>query len=731
MVADNVEQTLTINGRDFSSNNVVQFRYGVGPGSGVWTTSSRSPTITATRITIPTNPGTVADTINWRVCRSAAATATADCSSGTHAVTVTPPVAAAPAPSVSSISPTSMVANNVEQTLTINGRDFSSNNVVQFRYGVGPGSGVWTTSSRSPTITATRITIPTNPGTVADTINWRVCRSAAATATADCSSGTHAVTVTPPVAAAPAPSVSSISPTSMVANNVEQTLTINGRDFSSNNVVQFRYGVGPGSGVWTTSSRSPTITATRITIPTNPGTVADTINWRVCRSAAATATADCSSGTHAVTVTPPVAAAPAPSVSSISPTSMVANNVEQTLTINGRDFSSNNVVQFRYGVGPGSGVWTTSSRSPTITATRITIPTNPGTVADTINWRVCRSAAATATADCSSGTHAVTVTPPVAAAPAPSVSSISPTSMVANNVEQTLTINGRDFSSNNVVQFRYGVGPGSGVWTTSSRSPTITATRITIPTNPGTVADTINWRVCRSAAATATADCSSGTHAVTVTPPVAAAPAPSVSSISPTSMVANNSEQTLTINGRDFSSNNVVQFRYGVGPGSGVWTTSSRSPTITATRITIPTNPGTVADTINWRVCRSAAATATADCSSGTHAVTVTPPVAAAPAPSVSSISPTSMVANNVEQTLTINGRDFSSNNVVQFRYGVGPGSGVWTTSSRSPTITATRITIPTNPGTVADTINWRVCRSAAATATADCSSGTHAVVVR
>ena len=192
-------------------------------------------------------------------------------------------------------------------------------------------------------------------------------------------------------------------------------------------------------------------------------------------------------------------------------------------------------------------------------------------------------------------------------------------------------------------------------------------------------------------------------------------------------MVAGSGSQTLTIFGT-FTSGNAVQYKYGVGSGSGVWTTSSATPTIGASQITISTNPGAVADTIYWRVCRSASATATADCSSGTQSVTVS--LAAVAVPVVTSVNPTSMVAGSGSQTLTIFGT-FTSGNAVQFKYGVGSGSGVWTTSPATPTIGASQITIATNPGAVADTINWRVCRSASATATADCSSGTQSVTVR
>lgn len=118
----------------------------------------------------------------------------------------------------------------------------------------------------------------------------------------------------------------------------------------------------------------------------------------------------------------------------------------------------------------------------------------------------------------------VSSTPPPE--PAPIVNSINPTTMVATGVSQTLTITGSGFTSGNIVQFRWGVGSGAGAWTTSASVVSVpSATQVLLQMNPGTVADTIYVRVCRSASQTATSDCSSGTAAVTVTTSTALPPA--------------------------------------------------------------------------------------------------------------------------------------------------------------------------------------------------------------
>ena len=144
-----------------------------------------------------------------------------------------------------------------------------------------------------------------------------------------------------------------------------------------------------------------------------------------------------------LTVTP--LATSSPVVSSVSPTAMVANGIAQTLTINGAGFTSGSIVQFKSGVGSGAGVWNNSlSPISSLGASQIILPMNPGKVADTINVRVCRSAAQTTAGDCSSGASAVTVTPPGATGtPDLVVQNISfnPTTVVAGgNVTVNWTI---------------------------------------------------------------------------------------------------------------------------------------------------------------------------------------------------------------------------------------------------------------------------------------------------
>ena len=213
---------------------------------------------------------------------------------------------------------------------------------------------------------------------------------------------------------------------------------------------------------------------------------------------------------RSVTVTAPPTA---PSVNSISPTTMTADGLSHTLTVFGSNFQVGNVVQFKWGVGAGAGTWNPGNTPSIANSGQLTVSMNPGMVSDQIYVRVCRSASQTSPSDCSAGTQAVTVT---AAAVAPSVSSISPTTMTANGQSHTLTVFGNNFQVGNVVQFKWGVGTGAGSWNPGNTPSVANSGELTVSMNPGTVNDVIYVRVCRSASQTSTADCSAGTQGVTV-----------------------------------------------------------------------------------------------------------------------------------------------------------------------------------------------------------------------
>lgn len=68
----------------------------------------------------------------------------------------------------------------------------------------------------------------------------------------------------------------------------------------------------------------------------------------------------------------------------------------------------------------------------------------------------------------------------------------------------------------------------------------------------------------------------------------------------------------------------MVQFKWGVGSGAGVWNTGNTATYNGPGQLTVSMNPGRMTDVIYVRVCRAAAQPAHADCSAGTQVVTVT-----------------------------------------------------------------------------------------------------------
>ena len=383
-------------------------------------------------------------------------------------------------PIISGISPTAMAANGSSQTLTVSGSNFAAGNYAQFYWGAGSGSNTWTTNNTTTVNSSSQINVSMNPGTVNDTIYVRVCNSAGA-----CSTNTPAITVT---AVALVPSISSISPIAMTANGAGQSLSINGSNFASGNYVQFRF----GTGLWTNSLSTATINSSSlITISVNPGTINDTIYVRVCNNSGT-----CSSNTPSITVT---AVGIVPTISNISPTAMTANGTSQLLTINGSNFASGNYVQFIWGVGSGSNIWTTNNSATVSSSSQITVSMNPGSVNDTIYVRVCNSSGT-----CSSNTPAITVT----SAPATPLSftSITPATLSTNIVpfDAQLQLQGANFTNVNQVSFSWS-GPNSGTkiwassdadWSTNVRAITPTSMtiypRVLVATDP---TGTWNWTV--------------------------------------------------------------------------------------------------------------------------------------------------------------------------------------------------------------------------------------------
>jgi hypothetical protein len=148
-------QTLYIYGSNFTSGNVVQFYWTQGSNAYNWNNSKSTPTITSTLITIPMDPGPVADTIKVRVCESASQTTASTCSLGTQAVTViTSSSAQAPTATTSAATSVSSTGGTFNGTVNPNGLSTS----VWFQWGTTTALG----QSTSPGTFTGTTAIPVN-----------------------------------------------------------------------------------------------------------------------------------------------------------------------------------------------------------------------------------------------------------------------------------------------------------------------------------------------------------------------------------------------------------------------------------------------------------------------------------------------------------------------------------------------------------------------------------------
>ncbi len=329
-----------------------------------------------------------------------------------------------PVPTITTLSPSSAVAGAAAQTLTINGTNFVSTSTVTYN-----------AVAHTPTfVSSTQLTIPLTTGDQA-------------------TAGPYPVVVTNPTPGGgastpvnftvnnPVPSITSLSPSSAIVGAAAQTLTINGTNFVSTSTVTYNG-----------TPHTPTyVSATQLTISLTTGDQA-------------------TAGAYPVVVTNPALGGgastpvnfsvnnPEPTIDSLSPSSATAGAAAQTLTINGTNFVSTSTVTY-------NGTPHTPSY---VSATQLTIPLTTGDQA-------------------AAGTYPVVVTNPTLGGgasspvnftvnnPAPTVSSLSPSSANAAAAAQTLTINGTNFVSTSTVTY-------NGV----AHTPTfVSATQLTIPLTTG------------------------------------------------------------------------------------------------------------------------------------------------------------------------------------------------------------------------------------------------------
>jgi hypothetical protein len=502
-------------------------------------------------------------------------------------------------PILRSISPSSLPAGSSGQTITLTGTNFFSDSQVT-------ANG----SSRTTTLTsATQVSVQLSAADLAQP--GQVALNVVNSEGGGWTSNTINLNIT-----ATAPTLSSISPTSVVASSGPVTITATGTNFASNSSIQVN-----GANLVTTFVSSTQLSAT---IPASTTASAGSLSVDVSSPSPGGGT----SGSLAFTVNNP-----APSLTSMSPTNVTAGSGGFTLTVNGSGFVNGSAVQVNG-----------SSRTTTfVSATQLTASVTSSDVASAGNLSITVMNAAPGGG--SSGALTLAVANPV-----PALANISPNTITAGSAAFTLTLNGSNFANGSVVKVN-----GSSRSTTFSSSTQITAA---ISASDIASAGTISVTVFNPAPGGGTS------AAVTLT---VNNPQPSLTSMTPTSVNAGSAAFTLTLNGSNFIPSSVVQVN-----GSNRTTTFVSGSQLTA-QIT------------------------GADVSAGGNlAITVVNPspgggTSAAltfavlnPVPAISNISPSTVALSIGSFTLTVNGSGFVSESVVQVNGSARPTTFVSSTQLKA-----------------------------------------------
>ena len=546
---------VTITGTNFIGTTGVNF--GASAATGFTVNSATSITATAP-------PGT--GTVDIRVSNSVGTSPTVAADQFTYVA----------APSVTSISPTAGPTGG-GTTVIITGTGFAA----------APGTGAVRFGATTATYTInsnTQITATTPAGS-AGTVDVTVSTVGGTSATSAADQFTYV----------PAPTVTSISPTSGPTSG-GTTVTITGTNFSGATAVTF--GGTAASGFTVNSNTQITATA--------PAQAAGTIDVRVTTGGGTSATSAADQFTYVS----------APTVTSVSPTAGPTAG-GTSVVITGTNLSGATAVTFGATAAPG---FTVNS------ATQITA-TAPAGSPGTVDVRVTTTGGTSATGAADQFTYV----------PAPTVTSISPTSGPQAG-GTTVTLTGTNLGGATAVTF--GATAATGFTVNSATQITATA-----PAGTGTV----DVRITTVGGTSATSAADQFTYV----------PAPTVTSVSPASG-SSIGGTTVTLTGTNFTGATAVTFG---GTAATGFTVNS------ATQITA-TAPAGSAGTVDVRVTTTGGTSATGAAGQFTYvAITVTP----------ATLAGTPKVGVSFSETLTASG------GATPYTFAMAGGSTLPTGLSLSP----------------------------------------------
>ncbi len=525
-----------------------------------------------------------------------------------------------PVPTINNISPASAAAGSGAFTLTVNGTNFVSGSFVTFN-----------AASRTTTfVNSTQVTAAILATDVASV------GSPVVTVTNPTPGGGQSTSVTFTITAAtnPVPTVTSLSPNTIAAGSAGFTLTVNGTGFVSGALVNFG-----GAIKATTFVNSTQVTAAILaTDVASVGTPAVFVN-----------NPNPGGGpSNSLTFTITAANNPLPTITSISPNSLSAGSAGFTLTVTGSNFISNSVVQWN-----GSPRVTTFVNATTLTAAI--------TAADILTANLDLVSVVNPTPG--GGTsNAVTFT---VTTPVPSLGSLVPNSAIAGTPAFTMTVNGGNFINTSEVQWN-----GANLTTTFVSATQLTATvPATDIASVGTASVTVFTPtivfsgIGNARAQGAPSGTTSNALTFTINP---VNPVPTLTALSPSSASAGSVGFTMTLTGTNFIASSVAHWN-----GAALATTFVSSTQLTAA---VPASDLAFFGIASVDVINPTPGGGT----SNTLTFTITTPV-----PVLASLSPSSATAAGPAFTLTLNGSNFISTSVAQ-----------WKGSTRTTTfVSATQLT--------------------------------------
>lgn len=375
--------------------------------------------------------------------------------------------------------------------------------------------------------------------------------------------------------------LTALSPSSVTQHHPSFPLTVTGVGFAQGDTVIF--------GTDTLTPSNITATSMTVTVPANDVSTAGLINVSVSAAGGLT------------TNTLVFIVNPAPVVSSLSPSAVTSGHPDLPLVITGTNFVSTDLVNFN------GNILTPSQISQTKIV--VTVP-----AADLVSSTLEQVPVSVVSVD---GVASNSL--PFSIGPAPTLTSINPTTVQSGHPQFTLTLTGANFVSGDIVIF--------GTDNITPTSVTATTIQATIPTTDlvvGSIPVLVQTQD----------DVNTQTLTFTVTP------APTLTSISPTSASVGDPAFTMTVVGTGFSSGDTVSWN-GTSLSTVFVSATSLQASVPASDLSVAGQIGVTVETPQ-------------EGNSNALTFTVNNPV-----PTLTSISPTTEPAGAAQFTLTATGANF------------------------------------------------------------------------